>query len=62
MNSIKYDNDDWRWAVEELRKFDGFQNISEEEAEQTIDFLVQLARIEYEIMLNNIEKQEFDSF
>lgn len=56
MNSINDDNDDWRMTVEELRKFDGFQNISEEEAGQIIDFLVQLARIEYEIMLNNIEK------
>jgi len=53
MNSINDDSEDWRMTVEELRKFDGFQNISKEEAEKTIDFLVQLALIAIEIKLNN---------
>ncbi|MDD2307706.1 MAG: hypothetical protein PHP53_23585 [Prolixibacteraceae bacterium] len=42
--------------VKELRKYEGFENISEEEAEKVIDFLVQLAQIEYEIKMNNIQK------
>lgn len=56
MNSINGDTENWRMTDKELRKFEGFENISEEQAEKVIDFLVQLAKIEFEIMLNNIEK------
>lgn len=56
MNNIDDDTESWRMTVEEFRKVDGFQDISEEEAEKVIDFLVQLAKLDYEIMMNNIEK------
>lgn len=56
MNSKNDDTGNWRMTVKELRKFEGFKNISEEEAEKVINFLVQLAKIEYEIKMNNIEK------
>ena len=54
MNSIDYSPEFWRMTVEELRKFEGFENISEEEAENIIDSLVQLAKVAYEI--KQIEK------
>lgn len=54
MKSIDDDTEGWRMTVEEFRQFDGFQNISDEEAEKVIDTLVQLAKIDYEIMMNNI--------
>lgn len=51
MNSTNDDTENWRMTVKELRKFEGFENISEEEAEKVIDSLVQLALIVFEINL-----------
>ena len=33
MNSINDDSENWRMTVKEFREFEGFENISEEEAE-----------------------------
>jgi hypothetical protein len=56
MNSINDENEYCRTTAKELKKIEGFENISEELAEKVIAFLVQLAKIEYEIKLNGNNK------
>jgi len=46
--------DKWRKYADELRKFKGFENISEKDADKVIEFLVQLAELEYKMMQKKI--------
>lgn len=44
---IEGSSSEWRITPEELRSSKGFESLSDEEAEKTIDSLVQLAIIAY---------------
>lgn len=42
--------DDIKFTVDEIRSFHGFENVSEQEANQMIDFLALYARIVFNAM------------
>ena len=53
MNNINEDSNQVKLTIEELKKFNGFETISNSEAEVIIDSLVRLAMIMY-----NVNKEE----
>lgn len=56
MNNDGTDNEKIKITIEELRKFKGFETISDSEAESIIDSLAQLAIIAYNL---NMEENGF---
>jgi hypothetical protein len=45
-----------RWTPERLRQFKGFENFSDQEAEQAIDTIERMARILLSIHMTNYQK------
>lgn len=56
MNSFKDNNDLKVVSIEELKQFDGFNNLSDNEALQIINSLKELALITHNIIASNHEQ------